>query len=109
MKQQVFNEKLLDIFKVLQSNYDELYKDYQEEIEYMYITHLLRTATLRFLEYENSNNYINQIVMEIKEKFPNWKHNPYYKKSSIKLKIICTLAYNRQIKILKVIKKITNK
>ena len=109
MKQQEFNEKLLDIFKVLQSNYDELVKEYPEEIEYMYITHLLRTATLRFLEYENSNQYINQIVKEIKENFPNWKQNQYFKKSSTKLKIICILAYNKNNMLLKLIKKITNK
>ena len=37
MKQQTWNDKLLDIFKVLESNYDELFKTYPEEIEYMYI------------------------------------------------------------------------
>ena len=109
MKQQEFNEKLLDIFKVLQSNYESLSEKYPEEIEYMYITHLLRTATLRFLEYDNSIQYVNQIIKEIKEKFPNWKKNIYYKKSSIKLKIICNLAYNKQTKLLSLIKKITNK
>ena len=109
MKQQVWNDKLLDIFKVLESNYQALYKKYPQEIEYMYITHLLRTATLRFLEYENSNQYINKVKDEIKEKFPNWQKNIYYKKSSKKLKIICTLAFYKQISVLKLIKKITNK
>ena len=80
-----------------------------EEIEYMYITHLLRTATLRFLEYENSNKYIEKIQKEINNKFPNWRKNIYYKKSSSKLKLICLLAYYKQTKILKLIKKITNK
>lgn len=109
MKQQEFNEKLLDIFKVLQTNYDELFSQYPQEIEYMYVTHLLRTATLRFLEYDNYHKYITKIVKEIKNKFPNWKNNIYYKQSSTKLKIICTLAYTKQTTLLKLIKKITNK
>ena len=75
----------------------------------MYVTHLLRTATLRFLEYDNYHKYITQIAKEIKNKFPNWKKNIYYKQSSTKLKIICNLAYKKQTTILKLIKKITNK
>ena len=51
MKQTNFNEKLLDIFEVLNNNYDLLYNSYPEEIEYLYITHLLRTTTLRFLDF----------------------------------------------------------
>ena len=109
MKQKEWNDKLLDIFTVLDSNKKALYSQYQEEIEYMYITHLLRTATLRFLEYPNSKQMINKIVQTMKNEFPQWKNNKYYKKSSIKLKLICILAYSKQIFLLKIIKKITNK
>jgi len=109
MKQTSFNEKLLDIFKVLESNHKALKKKYPDEIEYMYITHLLRTATLRFLDYPNYKEYLNKINKEIKDKFPNWKKNKYYKKSSKKLKIICLLAYYKRRNLLKIIKKITNK
>ena len=109
MKQKEFNNRLLDIFTVLSSNKAVLEDKYPQEIEYMYITHLLRTATLRFLEYNNCKEYINRIHNEIKQNYPNWKKNTYYKKSSIKLRIICILAYYRQITLLKIIKKITNK
>jgi len=109
MKQKEFNNKLLDIFTVLESNKMALYKDYPDEIEYMYITHLLRTATLRFLDYENGQELIEKIIKTMKENFPNWHKNKYYLKSSKKLKIICRLAYSHNIKILKIIKKITNK
>ena len=45
-----FNEKQLDIFKVLNNVKDkfienDLYKKYEKEIEYLYITHLLRSAS----------------------------------------------------------------
>jgi glycosyltransferase involved in cell wall biosynthesis len=109
MKQKEFSEKLLDIFTVLDSNKKALGNNYPDEIEYMYITHLLRTATLRFLEYTSSKKYIDKIHDVIKENYPNWKNNKYYKMSSSKLKLICNLAYHKQIWLLKIIKTITGK
>lgn len=109
MKQKEFNNKLLDIFDVLETNKLELLKEYPDEVEYMYITHLLRTSTLRFLEYDNYKELINKITNTMKCYFPNWNKNKYYQKSSKKLKLICTLAYHKNIFILKLIKKITNK
>ena len=109
MKQKEFSEKLLDIFKVLDSNKKLLLKEYPDEIEYMYITHLLRTASLRFLDYPQHKELIEKIIKTMKENFPNWKKNKYLKKSSTKLKLVCYLAYFKKISILKIIKKITNK
>ena len=106
MHQNNFDKRLLDIFKVLDNNYNKLYNEYSLEIEYLYITHLLRTATLRFLEYKNINEYLNQINDTMKTRFPNWRKNVYYKKSSKKLKLICFLAYNKLYFILRIIKKI---
>ena len=106
MKQKQFNEKLLDIFKVLQKNYDLLNNKYPKEVEYLYITHLLRTTSMRFLDYKDSNKYLERINNEIKDKFPDWRKNKYYKKSSIKLKIICNLAYNKQYFLLKLLTKL---
>ena len=109
MKQTQFNEKLLDIFDVLNSNKLKLYDEFSLEVEYMYITHLLRTATLRFLGYDNTRQYLNKIVQIMKNEFPNWRNNIYFKKSSLKLKIICFCAYHRFYMILKLMKKITGK
>ena len=109
MKQKEFNNKLLDIFSVLSSNKEILGKEYPNEIAYMYITHLLRTATLRFLEYKNTKEYLIKIHQIIKDNYPAWKDNIYFKKSSKKTKIICYLAYNKHYSLLKLVKKITNK
>jgi len=109
MRQSMFSNKLLDIFSVLESNKEVLYNKYPEEIEYMYIIHLLRTATLRFLNYKNPNIYLKQIRDTMKEYFPNWKNNIYYKKSNKKIKLICILAYSNCKLVLKIIKKITSK
>lgn len=107
MKQNKFSDKLLDIFKVLDNNKTSLYNKYKEEVEYLYITHLLRSASLRFVDFDNSKELLNKIVNIIKKEFPNYKDNCYYKKSSMKLKIICTLAYFKQIKLLKLLKKVS--
>ena len=106
MHQKTFNKKLEDIYLVLDSNYEALYKDYPEEIEYMYIIHYLRSASLRFLDYKEGRREINKIVKIIKDKFPNWKNNIYFKKSGKKIKIISYLSYYKQITLLKIIKKI---
>ena len=109
MKQEVFNDKLLDIFDVLSSNYQKLSKLYPNEIEYMYITHLLRSTSLRFLDYEETEKYLEKINNEMKDKFPQWRKNIYYKKSSYKLKIICNLAFTKNYWILRIIKKKFNR
>ena len=109
MKQKEFNDRLLDIFDVLESNHKLLAKEYPEEIEYMYITHLLRTATLRFLEYNNCNKYIDKIIAIMSKYYPNWKQNKYYKQSSFKLRLLCLLAYKRHLTLLKIIKRVTGK
>ena len=109
MHQKSFNNRLLDIFDVLQSNYNYLNQKYPLEVEYLYISHLLRSATLRFLDYENSDSQLSSINQIMRNRFNNYAKNPYYKKSSIKMKLICFLAYHKQYFILKLIKKVTGK
>ena len=109
MKQKKFNSKLLDIFDVLDTNKVRLLSKYLEEVEYLYITHLLRSATLRFLDYNNCKELLKRIRKIMKKEFPNWKNNPYYKQSSFKLKLICRFAYNGHYGFLKFLKKVFNK
>ena len=108
-----YNKKQLDIFYVLDSVKNKfiinnLYDKYKEEIEYLYITHLLRSASLRFISYDNYKELLNRINDIFKNNYPNWKKNIYYKKSSYKLKIISTLSYYKCYHILKLIKKLYN-
>ena len=103
MNQTEFNIKLLDIFKVLENNYNKLYEEYPDEIEYMYITHLLRSASLRFVGYDDSKEYLKKINSLIKDLFPHWNKNKYFKQSSIKLKIICYTAYYKQYYLLRLL------
>ena len=109
MNQKRFNAKLLNIFDVLEANKKKLYTKFPKEVEYLYITHLLRSTTLRFLDYKESKNYLNKINKIMRDNFPLWKNNSYYKQSSFKLKMVCALAYKRHYTLLKLIKRIFNK
>ena len=109
MTQKTFNVHLLDIFTVLEDAKKLLEDKYFREIEYIYITHLLRTATLRFLDYPNTKEYLIKINTIMEKEFPNWRENEYYNKCSNKVKLICFLAIYRMYWILKIVKKITKR
>ena len=79
---------------------------YTKELEYIFIEHLLHGATLRYLQYPEGKNDIEKISNIMKTNFPNWNKNIYYKKQSIKYKIVCELAYYKKINLLKKILKI---
>lgn len=104
-----FNESMLDIFTVLDNVYNRLYEKYPEEVEYLYITHLLRTSTLRFLKFKGTRRHLDEIVGVMQNRFPKWNKNIYFKKSSMKLKIICYLAYHKKFSLIKWVNKITKK
>ena len=74
-----YNKSMLDIFTVLDNVYDKLNDKYPEEVEYIYISHLLRTTTLRMIDFREARQYLHKIVDVMNEKFVNWKNNTYYK------------------------------
>lgn len=102
MNQEVYNPKILDIIDVLNSikNRFRKYKSlkiYQEEIEYLYIEHLLYSTPLRIACFKvEGKKYLKDIKKLIKQKFPNWKNNQYFKRKSYKFKLICFLSFYNQ-------------
>ena len=113
MTQTKFNPKLDDIFTVLKYLEQEFNirskNKYSDELEYLYIEHLLYSASLRYLNYNIYKDRINKIVNIIKRKYPNWNRNIYYQKKSNKFKLVCNLVYKKQFTLLKLLKKIVNK
>ena len=113
MKQKTYNKKIDDIFIVVNHIEEEFKKrfkgQYQKELEYINIEHLLYSAALRYLDFPIYKEKISKIIEIIKNKYPNWKENIYYKQKSKKFKLICNLVYNNNLLILKLIKKLTNK
>ena len=99
-----------DIFSSLNHLYNKFIESnllikYCDELEYIYIEYLLHAANLKFIGFEEGINNIKKVSEVMKEKFPNWKKNKYYKKHNIKYKIVCNLFFYNQIKILKLILK----
>ena len=111
MKQLSYNKNLEDIFTVMEHLTLEFNKrapnQYNAELEYLYIEHLLRSASLRFAPYKEGKSKIDDIIKIIQENFPNWKNNKYYKQKSKKFKFICYSAINKKICFLKLINRLS--
>ena len=91
------SEKHKDIFRVLKDVRDAykeqgLFEQYHDELEYLHIIHLQRSAIFRFLDLKGSKDCIRQVEREMKENFPKWSRNPYLKKSNIKFRLFCALG-----------------
>ena len=103
-----YDKKWEDIFDSLSCLYNKfndnnLIDEFHDELEYIYIEYLLHAPSLRFIEYSDGIKNIHKINEIMKEKFPNWQKNKYYQKENIKYKIICSLLYNNQVKIVKLL------
>ena len=111
MHQKSYTDKLNDIFDSLNNLTNifikkDAFDKYKDELEYLYIEHLLHAASLRFLPYDEGISSINRICDIMKEKFPNWSKNKYYKKMNFKYKIVCNLIYKKRLNFLKKILKV---
>lgn len=102
MNQTRYNEKLAHIFIALENlkKYFNSDNKYNEEIEWIYIEHLLHASSLRFLKFSAFAD-LDRVVEIIRKDFSNWKKNKYYKSQSIKYKIICDLIYHKKYKLTK--------
>lgn len=106
MHNKKYSEKLNDIFDSLDNLTNIFIKKnafdkYRDELEFIYIKHLLHAASLRFLPYEEGISSINRICEIMKDEFPKWSTNKYYKKMNFKYKIVCNLIYKKKFNFLK--------
>lgn len=110
MKQLTYHKKLEDIFASL-THLKGLFvsqgvdADYAKELEYLYITHLLHDASLRFFAFPQGISQIDRIRSIMKEEYPHWRKNIYYKQKGKKYKIVCELFYRKQYGLLRKILK----
>ena len=99
-----YNKKMDDIFVIVNELYNKLNNKYSEEVEFIFIEHLLRNAGIRYLDYEMYDK-INDINRLIKEKYKKWYKNKYYKKYyTIKQKVMCILIFNKKYKFIKLLR-----
>lgn len=105
-----YNAKIEDIFLMIERiattfKAKKLYDKYKEEIEYIYIHHLLRAASIRFLNYDKYD-MVDKIRKIIKENYPKFKENKYFQKYGFKRKLMCKLIYKGHYKTIKILRKI---
>ena len=101
-----YNPKVDAIFPVLKQLKEHFKNKYPEEIEYLHIEHLLRSASIRYFDFGTCQEQLDKIVNIMKENYPKWNKNKYYQKESIKKRIICRLFYNKQYKLISLLRKI---
>ena len=101
MRYTTYNSKIEDIFYAVEKLYNDFKgTEYMEELEHIDIEYLLHAASLRFFSYKEGIGNIDKVVSVMKDKFPKWRKNKYYKMQSIKYKIICELFYHKKFGIL---------
>ncbi len=107
MQQPKYNPKLASIYAVMDTLKEKLYNtEFRPELECIFIEHLLHCAVLRYLIYPEGKADVIRISRIMRSTFPKWYKNKYYKTMGIKYKIVCTLAYLRQVRLLKFILKV---
>lgn len=94
MNQTKYNKKLEDIFIVMEELSSKFQNKFTEELEFLYIKHLLYYASLRFLNYREGKKQLKTISTIMKENFPNWKNNKYFKQEDLKYRLLCKLFFN---------------
>ena len=104
MQKITYSEKLENIFDVMTFLENKITPDYKEELEYLHIEHLLYSASLRFFKFQKKDMLL-KIQKIMKQKYPNYTKNMYYKKKSIKFKIVCHLFYYKNYLLLSLITK----
>ena len=107
MRKKTYHPKMDSIFQVMDYLKKKLV-NYPLEYQYLLIEHLLYSATLRYLDYSECQKQLLDINNIIKKE-DNWQKNIYYKKKSIKFKLICNLAYHQKYKLIKILKKVSGK
>ncbi|MGN1301420.1 MAG: glycosyltransferase family 2 protein [Clostridia bacterium] len=92
MQQINYNQKLESIFNVmdfLSKQFED--SNFSEELEFLYINHLLYAGCGRFLKYKNTQNMIIKIIDIMNSKYPLWKENKYLKNQSSIYKLTCKI------------------
>jgi len=100
MHQRKYNQKLEDVFVALENLDINFSGKYRDELEYIYIWHLLKNASLRFLDFDKTD-ILEKINKLIKEKYPKWYKNIYFKKFDVKRKVMCLLFMMKQYTLIK--------
>lgn len=102
MRQKEYNSKLASIYPVVETLKESLGKrGYNDEVEYLFIEHLMHSAVLRYLGYKEGKADIIKISKIMKRDFPHWRSNKYFRQMGWKYKLFCNLVAFKQITLLR--------
>jgi len=87
---------------------NNIYESNYTELEYTAIHHLLYVGYLDVFKIDEKSELLDQYKKYLNENFPNWQHNKYYKKISLKRKLIYCLIIANSKRTLSLILKILN-
>ncbi len=92
-----FDPRMEDIFTALEkleARFEDAGRrgEFQKELEYLSIEHLLRTAALKLAPMEEGKALFARLGKTVKEKYPDWKKNPYRKKAGLRFRLVTRLA-----------------
>jgi len=98
-------QKLQDIFTVLEmvKTYfikHDLLESYHDEIEYLYVEHLLLYGGFRFMRSTDAANLMNKAFEIVSSSFPKWRKNPYLATLKPSYRIYLKLLQNWMVPIL---------
>lgn len=74
---QIVDDRLFDIYTVLEYLDEWMMDDYHVELEFLYIKHLLVYATDRMMHHAKGIQNIVEMLAYIDSKFPTWRSNTY--------------------------------
>ena len=101
-----YDDRIFQIYEILQDIEDyaksqNLYQDYREAIEYLYIFHVLVTTIYRSsFRPDFSVAKIKNILDYVTLKYPNWPDNPYIKTLSLQYRACLYLLKKRRLSLL---------
>lgn len=107
MRKNEYNNSIEDIFKATTILYDGVKSDntLSNELEFFITDHFLFSASLEFYKY-NKYEKIKSISLFMKNHFSKFYKNKYFKKESLRFKVLCWCFYKRQYWIIKFVQKI---
>lgn len=105
MNNPIYNPKVDAIFVVLEQLKDYFNERYKEEIEYLHIEHLLRSASLRYIGFGNCQEQLDKIVSVMRTNYPKWRKNKYYKQENLKKRVMYNLLYKQNYKLIALLRK----
>ncbi|MDH6367908.1 MULTISPECIES: glycosyltransferase family 2 protein [unclassified Breznakia] len=110
MHQSKYSPKLDAIFGAMEYLHEVVERfgaldSYHQELEWLYIEHLLHAASLRYFPFAEGRSGLAKIVDIMQKQYPGWMKNPYYQTRNWKFKLICRLFYKKRYGLLRILLK----